>query len=171
LPPRADAVRNRAKILDAATQVFAAAGAAASTEEVAAVAGVAVGTVFRHFPTKTDLLVAIMKDALEQLRARTASPGTTIFSVFTDVVAEAAGKRSVVELLPGVGLDDTLAAFRDDIARLLAQAQADGTVRPDIQLDEVMALLVSAAQGAMHAGWDADLRDRMLAVIFSGLRP
>ena len=59
-PLRADARRNRAKILDAAGEVFAERGAAASTEEVAARAGVAIGTVFRHFPTKQDLLGAIL---------------------------------------------------------------------------------------------------------------
>jgi AcrR family transcriptional regulator len=171
MAPRADAVRNRAKILDAAAQVFAAEGAGASTEQVAVVAGVAVGTVFRHFPTKTDLLVAIMKDALEQLRSRTSAPGATLFTVFADVVGAAADKRSVIELLPGLGLDETLAGFRTDIARLLASAQADGAVRPEIQVDEVMALMVSAGQGAMRGGWSADLRDRTLKIIFAGLRP
>lgn len=171
MSPRADAVRNRAKILDAAAQVFAAEGAAASTEQVAAVAGVAIGTVFRHFPTKTDLLVAIMKDALEQLRSRASAPGATLFTVFADVVRAAADKRSVIELLPGLGLDETLAGFRADLARLLTRAQADGTVRPEVQVDEVMALMVSAGQGAMRGGWSADLRDRTLEIIFRGLRP
>ncbi|HVV20388.1 MAG TPA: helix-turn-helix domain-containing protein, partial [Pseudonocardiaceae bacterium] len=60
-PLRADAQRNRARILNAAESVFAELGASASTEEVAARAGVAIGTVFRHFPTKRDLLAAIMR--------------------------------------------------------------------------------------------------------------
>ncbi len=174
MSPRADAVRNRAKILEAATRVFAAKGAAASTEEVAAVAGVAVGTVFRHFPTKTDLLVAIMKDALEQFRARAAAPGATLFTVFADLVREAAGRRSVIELLPGLGLgfglDETVAGFRDDLARLLAAGHADGSVRAGIRVDEVMALLAGACQGAVRGNWDADLRDRTLDIIFTGLR-
>src|SRR3982074_1256888 len=61
-PLRADARRNRARILDAAEVVFSEKGASASTEEVASRAGVAIGTVFRHFPTKKDLLRAIMKE-------------------------------------------------------------------------------------------------------------
>ncbi len=170
MSPRADAVRNRAKILDAAAQVFAADGAAASTEAVAAVAGVAVGTVFRHFPTKTDLLVAIMKDALEQFRIRATAPGATLCIVFADLVREAAGKSSMIELLPGFGIDETVAGFRDDMARLLAAAQADGSVRPGIRIDEVMALLAGACQGAVRGGWDADLCDRTLDIIFTGLR-
>ncbi|WP_406674290.1 helix-turn-helix domain-containing protein [Nonomuraea sp. N2-4H] len=66
-PMRADARRNRARILAAAEEVFAERGASASTEEVAARAGVAIGTVFRHFPTKRDLLAAIMKDLRRRL--------------------------------------------------------------------------------------------------------
>src|SRR2546421_2027863 len=59
---RADARRNRERILAAAQEVFAEKGASASTEEVASRAGVAIGTVYRHFPTKDDLLRAIMKE-------------------------------------------------------------------------------------------------------------
>lgn len=66
-PQRADARRNRDKILAAADVVFAQGGAAASTEEVARRAGVAVGTVFKHFPTKQDLLIALMKQSLQRL--------------------------------------------------------------------------------------------------------
>jgi len=58
---RADAQRNRTRILAAAEEVFADGGPGASTEEVARRAGVAIGTVFRHFPTKADLLSALMK--------------------------------------------------------------------------------------------------------------
>ncbi|MEV0721086.1 helix-turn-helix domain-containing protein [Asanoa sp. NPDC050611] len=61
---RADAARNRARILAAAEAVFAERGAAASTEDVASRAGVAIGTVFRHFPTKDDLLRAVLKDRI-----------------------------------------------------------------------------------------------------------
>ena len=70
MAPRADAVRNRARILDAAGEVFASRGTSASTEEVAERAGVAVGPVFRHFPTKQDLMRAIMKEVLGGLLAQ-----------------------------------------------------------------------------------------------------
>src|SRR5436190_21257823 len=100
---RADARRNRERILAAAGEVFAARGASASTEEVAGRAGVAVGSVFRHFPTKNDLLRAIMKDLLARLEADAAAlagdPATGLFTFFTRLVAEAAAQRTVVELL------------------------------------------------------------------------
>jgi AcrR family transcriptional regulator len=171
MSPRADAVRNRAKILSAATAVFAAHGVAASTEQVAAEAGVAIGTVFRHFPTKDDLLTAIMKDLLASLTARLEDPDTDLFSFFTELVGAAAEKRAVIELLPGIGVDEAILRFRLEVAALLNRAQAAGAVRAGIRADEVMALLVGACQGALHAGWSADLQSRTLAIIFAGLRP
>jgi AcrR family transcriptional regulator len=171
MSPRADAVRNRARILEVATRVFAERGAAASTEQVATEAGVAIGTVFRHFPTKADLLAAIMKDTLAGLAARMAAPDATLFGVFTALVAEAAAKRSVIDLLPGVEVGESIARFRDEIAGLVERARTDGQVRPEIGADEVMALLVAVGQGALRGGWTPDLQRRTLAIVFDGLRP
>ncbi|MEV4625239.1 helix-turn-helix domain-containing protein [Micromonospora sp. NPDC049523] len=180
-PLRADARRNRTRILDAAEAVFSEGGAAASTEEVANRAGVAIGTVFRHFPTKTDLLAAIMKELLRRLTddVRTldndGDAATGLFTFFARMVAESAAKRTVVQLLAdaGVGVDlgDSVRALQEAVGALLARAQRADVVRADVRLDEVMALLVSTCQGALHAGWDADLQRRTLAVVFAGLRP
>jgi AcrR family transcriptional regulator len=171
MSPRADAVRNRAKILEVAARVFAERGAGASTEQVAAEAGVAIGTVFRHFPTKADLLAAIMKDTLATLAARMAAPEATLFGAFTSLVAEAAGKRTVVDLLPGLEVAEAVAPFRAVVAGLLARAQEAGDVRADIATDEVMALLVALCQGAQRGGWSAALQRDTLAIVFAGLRP
>ncbi len=175
---RADARRNRARILAAAEAVFAERGPAASTEEIAARAGVAVGTVFRHFPTKRDLLVAILKDLRDGLM-RTADafaedPGDGLFRFLAHVVEEAAAKRTVVALLAdagtGTGAAEPVRALRGTVDDLLARAQRAGRVRPDVGTDEVLALLTAACQGALQAGWDADLRRRTLGVILDGLR-
>src|SRR6266508_2826717 len=88
---RADAQRNRERILQAAETVFAERGASASTEDVAELAGVAIGTVFRHFPTKKDLLQAIMKNLMARLAARAAAEAD-LFDFFDYFVAEAASK-------------------------------------------------------------------------------
>lgn len=170
MSPRADAVRNRAKILEVAARVFAERGAGASTEQVAAEAGVAIGTIFRHFPTKADLLAAIMKDTLADLAERLAAPDATLFSVFTALVAEAAAKRSVIDLLPGLEVGDALARFHDQVADLLAKAKVRGEVRAEIRPDEVMALLVALCQGALRGGWPPALQERTLAIVFAGLR-
>lgn len=176
-PLRADARRNREAILDAATKVFAAEGARGSTELIAAGAGVAVGTVFRHFPTKADLLGAIMKSALDTLRARAQDlaldEANGLFDFFAAVTEEAAAKRVVVELLAETGRDavGALGGFEADVDRLLRQAQRAGSARPDLAADQVIALLVALTQGIVAGRWDAELRMRTLSVVLDALRP
>jgi AcrR family transcriptional regulator len=167
---RADAQRNRERILDAAEEVVARRGAGASTEEVARLAGVAIGTVFRHFPTKDDLLAAILKRLLARLAEDAATLGGAdgLHTFFTRLVEQAAARRAVVDLV-GVSVPAALGGLADAVAELLRQAQAAGTVRADVRPPEVMALLVSVCQGALQGGWDAELRARTLAVIFAGL--
>jgi AcrR family transcriptional regulator len=184
VPPkqlRADARRNRAKILAAAEAVFAEKGPSVSTEQVAERAGVAIGTVFRHFPTKPALLQAIMKELLSRLTERATAladdgdPGTALFTFFAELVGQAAERKTVLELLPetGIGLPmaEAVRPLRSQVAALLERAQEAGAVRRDVRIDEVMALLASTCQGAVQGGWDADLRRRTLAIVFTGLRP
>jgi AcrR family transcriptional regulator len=183
-PPalRADARRNRARILESAAAVFAEKGASASTEEVAVRAGVAVGTVFRHFPTKKDLLQAILKDLMERLTEEVhalgsgGDPATGLFTFFSHMVRQAVEKRTVAELLAadfGMGLmvAGPVHTLREAIGTLLARAQQTGAVRAEVRLDEVLALLTGVCQGAIQAGWAPDLQRRTLAIVFTGLRP
>jgi AcrR family transcriptional regulator len=179
-PMRADAQRNRARILDAADAVFAEGGPDASTEEVARRAGVAIGTVFRHFPTKADLLRALMKRLLQQVTADVADriangdPATALFDFFANLVRRTAANRTVVGLLAAEGLDVAIAgpitSLTGAVDELLTRAQRAGAVRADVRLDEVMALLESLCQGALRGGWDDNLRERTLAIVFAGLR-
>jgi AcrR family transcriptional regulator len=178
---RADARRNRVRILAAAEKVFAEQGSSGSTEQVAAEAGVAIGTIFRHFPTKQALLQAIMKDLLGRLAgqagelAARGDPATALFTFFSGLVSQAAEKKTVVELLADTGVElqvaDSVQALRQGIGQLLTQAQRAGAVRGDVRIDAVIALLASTCQGAVQGGWSHDLQDRTLAVIFDGLRP
>ena len=170
MSPRADAVRNRAKILAAADRVFAAHGAAGSTEQVAAEAGVAIGTIFRHFPTKADLLAAIMKDTLARIAERMAAPDASLFTVFTELVRESAAKRSIIDMLPGLDVPDSISRFRAEVATLLARGHRAGEIRPEIDADAVLALLIGLCRGAQQSGWDDDLQARTLAIVFAGLR-
>lgn len=174
-PPRADAVRNRARILAAADEVFAARGPAATTEEVAARAGVAVGTVFRHFPTKQDLLRAIVKDLLAGLIAQAEGllnedePGQALFTFFVAVVERAARQQTVVGLLDGeLDVSQSMNALAEPVAALLAGAQEAGTARPGVCADEIVALLVVACQGALR--WSDNLRLRTVARLLAGIR-
>src|SRR5579872_3708749 len=136
---RADARRNRDAILDAATKVFAQLGSAGSTEAIAREAGIAVGTVFRHFPTKTDLLQAIMKGLLAELTVDAealarSDPANGLFRFFGMVAEEAAAKRVVVELLADAGLNASgaLETFEGVVTRLLHEGQRANRVRRDV---------------------------------------
>jgi AcrR family transcriptional regulator len=181
-PLRADALRNRIRVLEAAETVFDARGIAASTEEVARAAGVGIGTVFRHFPTKEALLEAVYVARLEKLAAEADAlasaeePGEGFFTFFARVVAHAATKNAFSAALLEAGVDvrettaETGRELRRALAALLGRAQEAGVVRPDVGLAEVMTLLVGASQAAERLGADQDVRDRSLAVVFDGLR-
>ena len=178
---RADARRNRERILAAAEEVFAGAGPDASTEEVARRAGVAIGTVFRHFPTKSDLLRAMMKRLLQQVTDDAAElishgdPAGALFEFVARLVERTAANRAVVSLLAAEGMEvpitGPLGSLSDAVGELLVRGQEAGAIAEGIRLDEVMALLASACQGALHGGWDADLRRRTLGIMLAGLRP
>lgn len=177
---RADAGRNRIRILETAEAVFAEAGASASTEDIARRAGVAVGTVFRHFPTKNDLLRAVVKNVQARLfdDVRTlvehgdAADGP--FALFTRVVELAADNRELFDRLAETGVavhvGDAVEPLRAEIAELVERARTVGAIRADVGVDEVLALLAATGQGALSGAWDADLRRRTLAVVFAGLR-
>lgn len=144
-------------------------------------AGVAIGTVFRHFPTKKDLLLAIVKELLERLTDEAhelieqGDPATALFAFFRHVVGQASATRGVTDLLAQAGVDIEVAGavstFRQAVGTLLDRAQRVHEVRDDIELDEVMALLAATTQGALRAGWESALQDRVLGVVFDGLRP
>lgn len=177
---RADARRNRARILAAAAEIFDECGPSASTEEVARRAGVAIGTVFRHFPTKNDLLAAIMKDLQSRLAARAEAlaaenDSDALFMFFAEVVEHATGARTVVHLLAAagtdIGVDRQLAGLGGAIAPLLTRARQAHRVRDDVRLDEVIALLTAACHGALASEWPPDLRRRTVARLLDGLRP
>ncbi|MEJ3657543.1 helix-turn-helix domain-containing protein [Actinomycetes bacterium KLBMP 9759] len=179
---RADARSNRARILDAAEAVFADGGDAASTEEVARRAGVGIATVFRHFPTKPQLLEAVLVGRLERLRDQAAAlldgpdPGSAFFDFFATLVEDAAGKIAIATALGeaggGAAPEATRASgeLRAAVGQLLDRAIEAGAVRADVELPEVYALLVGASRAAVYTALDATVRDRMLAIVFDGLR-
>ncbi|MFC6083423.1 TetR/AcrR family transcriptional regulator [Sphaerisporangium aureirubrum] len=180
-PLRADARRNRARVLAAAEEVFAAKGTGASTDEVARAAGVGIGTVFRHFPTKEALLAAVLVDHLRRLAeqadalADARDAGAALFGFFTHVVEQAGGKNAYTGALAEAGVDvgGTTAEFgarmRSALERLLARAQRDGAVRPDVGVAELLALMVGVSRAGEHAG--REVQARAAAIVLDGLRP
>jgi AcrR family transcriptional regulator len=180
-PLRLDAQRNRQRILEAAEATFAEKGAAASTEEIALNAGVGIGTVFRHFPTKEDLLRTIIErlatDIIRESEELAASgdPRTAFYDFFVGMVTRAAASKTVVELLAASGIEITVAkpveALRGVVESLLRAGQTHGAIRTDVGVPEVLALLIGMCQAAMHTNWSPDLQARTLDVVFDGLRP
>ena len=135
---RADAAVNRARILEAADQVFTANGAAASTEQVARQAGLGIGTIFRHFPTKEALLEELLRTRLTQLAAQAdalASDEDAIFQFFAEFVAQASRKQALVTTLTAAAIDvpalmtSSGRGLRAAVAGLLTRAQEAGIVR------------------------------------------
>lgn len=169
-------------MLEVAEEVFAEVGVSASTEEIARRAGVGVGTVFRHFPTKEALLEEVFVGRLRRLiddasaLAEDADPGTAFFTFFTSVVAESGTKNTYLEALSSAGVDvqDTMSdvggQLRAALDRLLSAAQRAGAVRDDVHVPELIALLVGASQASRSAGWAQEVADRVLAVVLDGLR-
>jgi AcrR family transcriptional regulator len=180
---RIDARTNRGRILDIAEEVFGKGGESASTEEVARLAGVGIATVFRHFPTKAELLEAVLVRRFDRLRERAealldaADPGSAFLDFFGQLVADAATKIAIAEALLDAGGDnDGNAAqasnrLRQVVGTLLQRAQRAGAVRADVELPEVYALLVGTSRAAAHAHLDVEVKERMLAIVFDGLAP
>jgi AcrR family transcriptional regulator len=179
--PRSDALENRERVLDAAEHVLSEKGASASTEDVAARAGVGIGTVFRHFATKNELLEGVLARVLERL-AQTArdhlegaDPGAAFFAVLEHVVEQAPLKKAVASGLSGAGLEIKRRAaagpLRAALAELLRRAQKAKAVRSDVGVEEVMAMVIAASRAAEHAGRDRGLQKRSVGIILDGLRP
>jgi AcrR family transcriptional regulator len=183
---RADAQRNRGRILDAARTLVAETGVDATMEEIARHAGVAVGTLYRHFPAKEDLVAAVVEDSVAQMASLTegalaavhagAAPGPELLELFrefahrhaTDRIFKAASGRldvaaEIASAAPGSPIDRAVTA----ISELLTRAQAAGQIRDDLTLAD-LALLLSSVPGS---DVPAAMCARFVEVILAGLVP
>jgi AcrR family transcriptional regulator len=179
---RADARRNRRRVLDAARAGFAEDGLDVHVEKIARAAGVGVGTVYRHFPTKEDLLEALADDRFaglaEAARAGLDDPDPwNGFAGFmrhsAKVMAEDRALSEAMDQRPEVC---SRAAAEVDllgiVAELIARAQGVGALRPDLTAEDVPSLICGlgratrAKQGALAMSWE-----RYLEIVLAGLRP
>src|SRR5579863_95805 len=179
--PRADAVRNLAKILEAAEEVFAAEGLAVPIDEVARRAGVGIGTVYRHFPTKEALFEAIVVARLEGLVDRAeelcdaTDAGAALFAFVDDLVTLAVEKKDIHDELAraGVTSEQLGAPIKERLTArvevLLQRAQAAGVVRQDVTIVDITTLLMGTCMAAGQQG-RPECTARLVAVICDGLR-
>ncbi len=175
---RADAERNRAKILAAARTVFARPDAPVSMAEISRRAGVGMATLYRNFPSRQELLEALFMDevnavctAAETLDGKT--PGAVFLAWLHRFFAFATSKRHVAsELL--VHVDSSNSVFNESRARVLAvgrpllvAAQHTHDVREDLSLEQVLDMVVAIAQ--IHG--ESDYLEPILQTALDGLRP
>ncbi|MEO3828370.1 TetR/AcrR family transcriptional regulator [Actinomadura sp. B10D3] len=176
-PRRADARRNRERILQAAYEAFASDGRLVPLDDIARRAGVGAGTVYRNFPTKEALFEAVVTHRIEQIiqDARTLAdatdPAEAFYGFLMWVVERAMYNHSLCDalatdlrMLDACGMDEQFTAALD---ALLRRAQAVGAVRADVDVREVRALL----GGAMLMERQHDAKGRMTALALDALRP
>ena len=183
-PLRADAQRNYDRLLAAATAAFTERGADdVSLEEIARRAGVGIGTLYRHFPTRQALLEAVYRDQVEAVRASAEgllgsdAPGEALAAWLRVLVTFSSTKRSLTSaLLETLGKDSELlsscsAIICDAAEALLRRAIEAGAVRPDADARDLIRLVHAVNIASQSAPADPGQRDRLLGLILDGLRP
>lgn len=180
-PLRADAQRNRERVLAVAKEAFTADGLAVSMPEIARRAGVGVGTIYRQFPTKEALFEAIVLEDMRTMLDRTHAllaaddPGEAFFAFLTGATEEGAANGAFKEALAGTGVDleaaksEATKEMYDVAGRLLVRAQQSGQVRADVTVADVFALLSGILASTDRRQGKEPLR-RLLSVVCDGLR-
>ena len=168
---RADARRNLERVLDAAQEVFAASGPDASIDEIARLAGVGHGTVFRRFPTKDDLMYAVVERHVAQMRAiaeealRADDPGEAFFEFAYEVAELNMRTPALHRCVAHCGGKPGAAELEKLVGKIVSRAQRAGAVRPDVKPADVQLLVRSALTSAPPGLWR-----RYLDVVLDGLR-
>ncbi|MFC0112552.1 TetR/AcrR family transcriptional regulator [Kibdelosporangium aridum] len=148
---RADAVRTRKALLKAAAEVFAEQGMDACVAEIATRAGIGKGTVFRHFPTKDDLAMAVIEDAIDELAAKGRElaqhpdPDAAVLEYIGNGVETHLRNRAFVDALritpPPPELEPGLAQLIATAETLAGRAHAGGSLRPDVSGHDIVLLM------------------------------
>jgi len=175
-PLRADAERNRVRLLDAAAETFATQGLDASAAAVARAAGVGQGTVFRHFPTKDDLVAAVLAHRIDELAAAAASASD--LRAFMEAFVEAhLHDLCLFEAATGLAVAHPEVRTAQErlfgaIERVAAVAHAAGELREDVQAVDLPFLVLGVSHAAaLLASAEPEIWRRYLGVVLDGLRP
>jgi AcrR family transcriptional regulator len=177
---RADARQNHARLITAATAAFAERGADAPLEDIARRAGVGIGTLYRHFPTRTDLQAAVFRSQViavcsqgDALLAEQASPGEAFAAWMRNLAGYLVTKRGLSHaLIEAIGIESELISscwvtMRQTTERLLANAQQAGVIRTDVDATDVMRLVHGVTVSTEKTPERADM---LLSVMLDGLR-
>jgi AcrR family transcriptional regulator len=179
--PRADSLRNREALIAAAKVAFTERGADAPLEDIARRAGVGIGTLYRHFPTREALLAAVYRREVEQLAVAAETllaslpPGQALEAWLHQMVDYMATKRVVAPALqasPGEGSalyaasGSTITAALERLARA---AIASGEIRADLEPGDLLRLIAGLSVGYDRPDWPASAR-RLIGILMAGLR-
>jgi AcrR family transcriptional regulator len=180
--PRADAMRNREHLLEIAKLAFTEAGADVSLDEIARRAGVGIGTLYRHFPTRGAIIEAVYRREVEQLAEgaerllASLPPGAALHEwmrLFVDYIAT---KKVIAPALGTIvaGAPELFAASGTRITGamtlLVESARTSGDVRADANPDDLLRALIGFTYGNSSPSWEASAR-RLIDILMDGLRP
>ncbi len=180
--PRSDSLRNRALIIEAAEELFGSEGLSVPIDRIAERAGLGVGTLYRHFPTKEALFEAIVLQHFETLAAEALGllsaedAGEALFSFLRQIVAVAAAKRDLADALIRAGIDfeATVGSLKADldgsVLALLKRAQDQGAVKKNVAFPDVMCLVTGACMHSNQFGRPDVSPERMLDIVLAGMR-
>jgi AcrR family transcriptional regulator len=180
--PRADAQRNRERILEVAKQAFTRSGADTSLDDIAKQAGVGPGTLYRHFPTREELLKAVYRNELENLAtaeekfAETMPPVEALRAwllLFVDAVAAKQIIAPALNTLVGDHkkvFEASYAQMHEAIRRLVKRAVKSGDIRKDLDPMDLLRALVGVANVASSRDWQQSAR-RLVDILIAGSRP
>jgi len=180
--PRADAQRNRERILEVAKRAFTRSGADTSLDDIAKQAGVGPGTLYRHFPTREELLKAVYRNELESLAtaqekfAETMPPVEALRAwllLFVDVVAAKQIIAPALNTLVGDHkkvFEASYAQMHEAIRRLVKRAVKSGDIRKDLDPMDLLRALVGVANVASSPDWQQSAR-RLVDILIAGSRP
>jgi AcrR family transcriptional regulator len=180
--PRADARRNRELLLEAAKAAFAAVGPEASLDEIARRAGVGIGTLYRHFPSRDAVVEAVYSRAVQQLAdsatrlLATQAPGEALHQwmrLFVDYIATKKVIAAAVSAIVG-GASELYAAsglqITEAVRLLVARAAAGGDIRANVDPMDLLRALIGFTYGNDSPGWQASAL-RLIDILMDGLRP
>ncbi|RKQ86095.1 TetR family transcriptional regulator [Solirubrobacter pauli] len=179
-PRRRDAARNRERLLDAAAAAFKEEGLGASVNVIAVDAGVNVATLYRHFPTKDDLVAAVLDTILAPVEAaRDAALASDAPALATFVHAAVREQRAHHGLVDALARDPAsapaLSRLREPaiaiVAPIVERAHADGELRPDFGAEDVLLALRMIGAVATRPGVPEAVAERHIGVVLRGLRP
>jgi AcrR family transcriptional regulator len=179
--PRADAQRNRERILEVAKEVFTRDGAAASLDDIARRAGIGPGTLYRHFPTRDDLIEAVYRSEVEKLAAAeqrfasTMPPLEALRAWMLLFIDHVAGKMLIIPAMNTVAggsvrlIEGSRSLIHATFVASVQRAIASGDLRPETDPNDFVRVLIGIFHTTAQHGWESSAR-RLVDILIAGSR-